>query len=64
MLCDWGLSPIKSSSYSFSPGLRPVIFISISPVGLLLSFTVSQIKLSFDRLNLIFTLSPISRTNT
>ena len=36
---DNDLFSIKSSSYNFSPGLKPVIKISISPLGLYLSFS-------------------------
>ena len=41
----WGLSPINSSSYNFSPGLSPIIFTSISPFGFFASFTDSPDKL-------------------
>ncbi|MCY1381831.1 hypothetical protein D9M69_697880 [compost metagenome] len=35
----WGLSPISNSSYNFSPGRKPVVWISMSPVGLRAVFT-------------------------
>ena len=51
-------SAINNSSYSFSPGLNPVIFIGISTFG---SSPDSFIRLTAK--SYIFTGSPISSTN-
>ena len=59
------LSPINNSSYNFSPALRPVYYISISPSGKFSSLTLRPLRrISFSANSLIFTGWPISNTKT